>query len=622
MSKLEFPPGDYVSPNLARVRPDDAFPNMVIGDTSISTWPHLRAQINHNWYVDRRAPSVGFVSRDEASILYNTALELDGRACLEIGTWRGWSTVHMALGAHSLDSIDPILSDPAIHNELVEALRRAGVEDRVSLHASRSPEGVEAIAARTGKRWSFAFIDGDHEGEGPILDAKVVERFVADDAVIILHDVAAPEPAAALAYLRDQGWTTAIYQTMQILGVATRGRCRPVRHIPDPSQKWSLPKHLTSFAVVGESHRTALRRIFVAMGRPAVDNPESPAPVDTEELERAATGDALRAAEQMANELRIAREGFRPDLERHFDDLHTRYLRLARTLSDHAFTQARLAADLANAHSARDKALTESHRLELEQTRLEGLLSSSVRALAAKSEQASRSGQAAKSEQEEIRKLEAAELIQLRDKAKGLSRKLREAQASDQWFRSRDQMMQAVDPFARKDLPSPCTPGVGAPFRLGRNAETRQILAAYFPLKERGSHYRRACWPGSRARVRCSACSAVACWPEQRRPKASWRRHCARVSAPAMRFPMSPHRPDSERAVAQVQRSLDNVTAQLTAEQRRAGEIEGKLAAVERAMVAEERALYDAQIELTKLRRGASVDAAAPAPEALPELPR
>ena len=486
MSKLEFPPGDYVSPNLARVRPDDAFPNMVIGDTSISTWPHLRTQINHNWYVDRRAPSVGFVSRDEASILYNTALELDGRACLEIGTWRGWSTVHMALGAHSLDSIDPILSDSAIHNELVEALRRAGVEDRVSLHASRSPEGVEAIAARTGKRWSFAFIDGDHEGEGPILDAKVVERFVADDAVIILHDVAAPEPAAALAYLRDQGWTTAIYQTMQILGVATRGRCRPVRHIPDPSQKWSLPKHLTSFAVVGESHRTALRRIFVAMGRPAVDKPESPAPVDTEELERAATGDALRAAEQMANELRIAREGFRPDLERNFDDLHTRYLRLARTLSDHAFTQARLAADLANAHSARDKALTESHRLELEQTRLEGLLSSSVRALAAKSEQAARSGQAAKSEQEEIRKLEAAELIQLRDKAKGLSRKLREAQASDQWFRSRDQMIQAVDLFARKICRPRVLLGLARRSAIGRNAETRQILAAVFSAQGEG----------------------------------------------------------------------------------------------------------------------------------------
>jgi predicted O-methyltransferase YrrM len=589
----------------------------VIGDTSISTWPYLRIEVNHNWYVDRRAPSVGFVSRDEASILYNTAQLFDGRACLEIGCWRGWSTVHLALGAHSLDSIDPILSDPAIHNELIETLQRAGVEDRVVLHASRSPEGVEAIAARTGKRWSFAFIDGDHDGDSPILDAKVVERFAADDATIILHDLAAPEPAAALAYLRDQGWTTAVYQTMQILGVATRGKCRPVQHIPDPSQKWSLPKHLTSFPVVGESHRAALRRIVVAMGRPAVDIPETSTPLGTEDLARIATGDALRAAEQVANELRIAREGYRPDLERNFDDLHARYLRLARTLSDQTFTQERLETDLTAAHSAVDEARAENHRLLLEQTRLEGLLSNSMRALAARSDH------------EQTRQLEAAELLQLRNRATRWERKLREAQATDRWFRSRYQMMQAVGPFARKICRPRVLLGLVRRSALGKEAAVRQILAGAFAAQGEGLTLP--------PRVLAWLSSPRMLFELFRRRLLSGRAAAEGVLTSALRvrldagdaIPSKPPLPDSDRVLEktrrrldQAQGSLDKVTAQLTVAHRRAEEAERKLTAVEDAMVAEERVLYDAQIELTKLRRGAPVDVAAPAPEAVLDVPR
>ncbi|WP_204249752.1 hypothetical protein [Gemmata sp. SH-PL17] len=48
--------------------------------------------------MDRRAPHIGFVSRDEAAILYNTALRFRGRRALEIGCWLGWSTCHLALG--------------------------------------------------------------------------------------------------------------------------------------------------------------------------------------------------------------------------------------------------------------------------------------------------------------------------------------------------------------------------------------------------------------------------------------------------------------------------------------------------------------------------------------------
>src|SRR5262245_58158102 len=101
-----IPSGDYSSPGLDIILPDDAFPNMIVGDKASNQWPFLRREVRHNWYVDRRNPTVGFLSRDEALILYNLARGFDGRPCLEIGCWRGWSTVHLALGAGNLEVVD------------------------------------------------------------------------------------------------------------------------------------------------------------------------------------------------------------------------------------------------------------------------------------------------------------------------------------------------------------------------------------------------------------------------------------------------------------------------------------------------------------------------------------
>jgi predicted O-methyltransferase YrrM len=678
MSQPGFPPGDYVSPGLERVRPDDAFPNMVIGDASTSMWPYLRREITHNWYVDRRAPTVGFLSRDEAAILYNTARVFDGLPCLEIGCRRGWSTVHIALGTHSLDSIDPILNDPASYRELVETLRRVGVEDRVVLHAGRSPEHVEEIAARTGKRWSFAFIDGDH-GETPLVDAEVVQRFAADDALIILHDLAAPDPAAALAYLRDHGWTTAVYQTLQILGVATRGSCRPVAHIPDPSQKWSLPRHLSSFAVVGETHGAALRRIMVAMGRPAGDPiAESSTPAEIEELDLVAVGQALQAAEQMASELhatrheslrlakdavvarsfddlharyvglaetlavqRFAQAGRAADLaetrgardaalvENHrlraeqgrlaslLDDLHARYVGLAETVSAQKIARARLEADLAETRSARDAALAESQRVRAEHGRLETLLSRSVRTLAARDRGTDRETTAGE------RRVVEAEL--LKKKSDRLRRKLRKAQVSVEWFQKRYVTAQVVDKFAR----SICRPrvllGLARRRALGKDAETRQILANAFsalgaplPMPPRAIEWLarpRTLFGLLRRRVLAGSAAAEGVLATALRARL--------VSGHSgVAVPTAQGVADSTRTMARLRRRLEEVTAQATIERGRVEETERKLKAVEKAMIAEERALYEAQIELTKLRRGVRVEGSALAHESSLGMPR
>lgn len=239
---------DYLSPNLVGIRPDAAFPHMIARDPADHPWPWLRREIPHRWYCDRRAPGTGFVSRDEAAILHNTALRFPGQPALEIGCWLGWSACHLALGGVELDVIDPVLNRPDFRDSVESSLAAAGVKERVHLYPGQSPETVYMLAS-LGTRWPLIFIDGDHEGDAPRRDAEACATVAADDALILLHDLASPHVAAALDHLRDHGWNTLIYHTMQIMAAAWRGNITPLQHTPDPALHLPLPAHLAGYAV-------------------------------------------------------------------------------------------------------------------------------------------------------------------------------------------------------------------------------------------------------------------------------------------------------------------------------------------------------------------------------------
>lgn len=246
-----LPAGDYVSPGLAIVRPDAAFPNKVIADPQTCPWPYLRRDIPHNWYVDQRQPIVGFLSRDEAQILYNTARQFQGKQALEIGCWVGWSACHLALAGVVLDVIDPLLERPEFFETVAASLTAAGVRDRVNLRPGYSPDAVHELARQADRRWSLIFIDGNHEAPGPLADAIACAQYAEADALVIFHDLASPEVSAGLDYFKQQGWQTRVYQTMQIMGVAWRGQVQPIAHQPDPRVNWTLPAHLQGYEISG-----------------------------------------------------------------------------------------------------------------------------------------------------------------------------------------------------------------------------------------------------------------------------------------------------------------------------------------------------------------------------------
>jgi predicted O-methyltransferase YrrM len=245
-------PRDYVSDNLNVPKLDHLFPLMLEADKSLSSWPWFRKSVNHIWRVDRRNPIVGFISRDEAAVLYSNAKLFAGRKAIEVGALRGWSTVHLlASGVGSLDVVEPLLADFEWNQEFANTLKGFGGYDRARLTPEPSPAGVETLGA-AGSRWSFAFIDGDHDGEAPTRDALVVEPFLEPTAMVVFHDLVSPFVAAGWQTLGKRGWNIAAYQTAQMIGIAWRGNVKPVPHRPDPEQAtWEMPDHLAGIRIIG-----------------------------------------------------------------------------------------------------------------------------------------------------------------------------------------------------------------------------------------------------------------------------------------------------------------------------------------------------------------------------------
>jgi hypothetical protein len=236
-------PYDYVSPGLKAIQLDDYFPNLIAADSSTCAWPHLRHELPHVWYCDRRAPRFGLLNRDEVHILYNTALKFVGAEALEIGCSMGWSTCHMAAAGVTLDVVDPLLGTEWVRRSITESLTAAGVMRRIRLHAAPSPEALDVLG-NSGRRWSLILIDGDHEFPAPVRDAVASERWAAASAAILLHHVNAPAVGEAVYFLKDRGWNIRIYQTAQLMAVAWRGAVEPIDHVPDPATALTIPDHL------------------------------------------------------------------------------------------------------------------------------------------------------------------------------------------------------------------------------------------------------------------------------------------------------------------------------------------------------------------------------------------
>ncbi|WP_035805860.1 class I SAM-dependent methyltransferase [Kitasatospora mediocidica] len=162
--------------------------------------------------------ATGFMPVDEGLALYAAAVEAargTGLPVLEIGTYCGRSAILLAAAAREAGTValtvdhhrgseeqqpgweyhDPSLVDPEVG--LMDTLPRfrrtlhaAGLEDHVVALVGRSPQ----IAALWGGRLGLVFIDGGHTDEHATGDYEGWVRHLAEDGLLVVHDVF-PDPA-------------------------------------------------------------------------------------------------------------------------------------------------------------------------------------------------------------------------------------------------------------------------------------------------------------------------------------------------------------------------------------------------------------------------------------------
>jgi MMP 1-O-methyltransferase len=145
----------------------------------------------------RRAasPVEGWLSDAQGIALFEAAAQVTGPgAIVEIGSWKGRSTIWLAHGARvagrSVFAIDPHTASREdasanTYDEFSSNIRGAGVEDVVTPLVMSSADAAAHVSGAV----EVLFIDGDHSDEGSRIDAAIWLPKLAEGGVVLMHDV-------------------------------------------------------------------------------------------------------------------------------------------------------------------------------------------------------------------------------------------------------------------------------------------------------------------------------------------------------------------------------------------------------------------------------------------------
>jgi predicted O-methyltransferase YrrM len=185
-------------------------------------------------YQDREVGGGVCCTPSEAMLMHHAARLCDPVAALEIGSYVGWSSAHLAnaLSHGRLTCVDPFLEVRAdkgsggdgasrAHARFLQNMQRAAVADKIDLIRGLSPDVIPSIAPDSG--WDFIFVDGWHLHGQPLRDVTGVLRYVAAGAVLLLHDLWIVPVRDAFMHLATTGWSFHIFDTSNYLTILWRG---------------------------------------------------------------------------------------------------------------------------------------------------------------------------------------------------------------------------------------------------------------------------------------------------------------------------------------------------------------------------------------------------------------
>lgn len=146
----------------------------------------------------------GHLSHNEMEFLaINAAIEYPDGYVLEIGSYKGKSTVILAKAAELAGDDFVIAVDPLTHESLeahdlqgnadenifqhdfFKNVRTFDVQKRVQFHQQYSYDFIKTFSGKI----RFLWVDGDHSYEGVKRDIELFTPFLADYAIVAMHDV-------------------------------------------------------------------------------------------------------------------------------------------------------------------------------------------------------------------------------------------------------------------------------------------------------------------------------------------------------------------------------------------------------------------------------------------------
>jgi predicted O-methyltransferase YrrM len=145
--------------------------------------------------LDTLAGAPAWMTLGERFVLYSLVLGLRPRRVLEIGTFRGGSTLIVAAALDDLGEGTIVCVDPAPQ---VDPLHRQVLANRATILAAASPDALATAREVAGGPFDFALIDGDHTFDGLSRDLEGVLGVLNDSARILLHDAHYFEVAEAI----------------------------------------------------------------------------------------------------------------------------------------------------------------------------------------------------------------------------------------------------------------------------------------------------------------------------------------------------------------------------------------------------------------------------------------